>query len=124
MNGGGPWDVSSRILAGKWLGPTYAPGWSVGQERWARSGSVVQIPSISPPLAHGGRNPLTALRDSGRIAGGCGRPVLCRGRPIDIDRDGEGQNGSGSLVAGVDRGVKPWGTARLPRTAPARRCAS
>src|SRR5215472_15220822 len=74
MNGGGPWDVSSRILAGKWLGPTYAPGWSVGQERWARSGSVVQIPSISPPLAHGGRNPLTALRDSGRIAAGGGRP--------------------------------------------------
>src|SRR5215472_18934924 len=101
MNGGGPWDVSSRILAGKWLGPTYAPGWSVGQERWARSGSVVQIPSISPPLAHGGRNPLTALRDSGRIAAGCGRPVLSRVRPVDIDRDGEGQNGSRSFAARI-----------------------
>src|SRR5262252_1724606 len=120
MNGGGPWDVSSRILAGKWLGPTYAPGWSVGQERWARSGSVVQIPSISPPLAHGGSNPLTVLRDSGRIAAGCGRPVLGRARPVDIDRDGEGQNGSRSLAARIARRIIPCGTAALSFPSPPR----
>src|SRR5215831_19038243 len=120
MNGGGPWEVSSRILGGNGLGATYAPGWSCGQERWARTGSFVRLPSISPPLARGGRNPLTALRESGRIAAGCGRPVLRRVRPVDIDSDGEGQNGSRSFAARIDRRIIPCGTAALSFPSPPR----
>ena len=107
-------------LGGKWLGPTYAPGWSFGQEGRARTGSIVRIPSISPPLAYGGRNPLTALGDSGRIAAGCGRPVLCRARPVDFDRDGEGQNGSRPFAARIDRRIIPCGTAALSVRSPPR----
>ena len=120
MNGGGPWEVSSRILAENELGPTYAPGWSFGQEGRARTGSIARVPSISPPLAYGGRNPLTALRDSGKIAAGCGRPVLYRARHVDIDRDGEGQNGSRSFAARIARRIIPCGTAALSVPSPPR----